>query len=188
MARARSWQLTGTKSSAAVRCLVAILASCLPCGAESGQPILSVCEALQGLSQYAGKVVIVIGRLDFTPRGSWLDLDCPKQLTIGSYVWNDSVAISNLDLIGGLPPAKPAHFSWPKYLLNLKWNQLLAASQARAGGDHWVAIYGRLEAHVPLRTVPGSDGKPRGDGYGYAHSDPAQLIAGVGSVIDLPAR
>jgi hypothetical protein len=179
--------LGGMAADVAARCILALFVIALTCSAEEGQPVLTVCEALQGLPRYVGKVVIVIGRLDYTPRGMWLDLDCSEKLTTGSYVWSTSIATSNFDLSTGPPPTKPDGFRWPKAVLNSKLRGLLATSTPR-GDDHWVAVYGRLDAHLPLRTMLGIDGRMRADGFGYAHSDPAQLVAGKNSVVDMPVR
>lgn len=40
--------------------------------AAESVPVLTVCEALNGLDKYDGGIVIVVGREGYTDEGSWL--------------------------------------------------------------------------------------------------------------------
>ncbi len=68
--------------------LLAIL-SCALCGSSLGQPpaapsealpVITVCEALEDLSRYNGKSVVIVGRSSYTNEGSWLTEDCKHKI------------------------------------------------------------------------------------------------------------
>lgn len=148
------------------------------------QPIavITVCEALKNLSLYNGKPIVIVGRLGGTFEGSWLSENCDSSLITDGYTWSNIISTSYLRSETEPPPPLPQNFKWDKELLQSKLKQLQATTRLRDAktleySDKWVAIFGRFEARLPLRTAVAGDGKPRGYGFGHLNAAPAQLIS-----------
>src|SRR5271165_2669884 len=60
-------------------------------------PVLTVCEALHGLTEYTGKFVIVVGRAFYTFEGFFLNEDCGHdgKTTVQGQKWLSMIAIGS---------------------------------------------------------------------------------------------
>ena len=159
-----------------IRAALAITLAALPgfvLGQPSDIPVVTVCEVMKELPAYNGKTIVVVGRFGSTDEGAWLSEDCTQQLVIKGHEWSNSISLS--DTVGSTqpPPSLPKAFRWNKNMLFKKLTQVKSTTVLRVYpefhySDKWLALYGRLETHVPLETL---------DGFGHLNGSPAQLIS-----------
>ncbi len=149
-----------------------------------GIPVVTVCEALQDLSGYNGKSIIVVGRIGYTREGTWLSEDCERTVVTKGYAWANIISSEHnrSQATGKLPPELPKGFDWDKELLTNKLKEVQATTKLHDLKEYkysgqWVAIFGRFETQLPLRVGRGGDGKLMGYGFGHLGMAPAQLIS-----------
>src|ERR1035438_6845708 len=102
--------------------IVALAVSCLgaerPAAASDQQPaaipVLTVCQALRGASQYSGQTVIVVGRAFGTMEGAWLDEGCGLVLAFGDRKFPAAISTAYDADETPAPPALPKGFKWDK--------------------------------------------------------------------------
>lgn len=143
--------------------------------AANAIPILTVCEALRDPVRYGGKVVIVVGRSVGTSEGSWLDENCGlKPVAEGrTYSATISTAYAVSDFLP--PPQKPKEFKWDKSALQRALERVKSTTRLEHG-EHWSAVYGRLET-APTHEIKLGNGRVGTViGYGHLNAAPAQLV------------
>lgn len=147
-------------------------------GAEPPLRPVTVCDVLQDLSAYEGKVVAVVGRFSARQTGRWLgEQKCGHKLMIGDQEWPNAFWLV-YDPAGA--PKPPAVLSVDAALLAQKLRDVklgTALTRFRFGSpdyDNWALVYGRIETRKDLVTV--TAGGPRKNGFGYGESSPARLV------------
>ena len=135
------------------------------------QSPLTVCDVLQSLDKYRGRIVEVRGEYD----GGELRASCPPLKTEG-YIWISAIQLE-------LPQNSIVKEENPT-----QWTYDLSANQAavdrglamqRAGGAGTVVmatVAGRLDAREPLMVVTAPGREPTPIGYGHLGIYPARLI------------
>jgi hypothetical protein len=160
-------------------------------GSTSGQatttskptiPVLTVCEALNNLSQHNGKVVVVVGKLVGTEEGSWLSEDCNEKIVTDGFTWQNIISLSYSRSEVEPPPRVPKEFNWDLTLLLKKLKQVQRTTRLEVlkqynYTDKWFAVFGRFETRLPLQVALGGGGKLFGYGFGHLNAAPAQLIS-----------
>jgi len=148
------------------------------------QPV-TVCEVLQDLSAYDGKMAAVVGRFSSRETGRWLgEQKCDHKLVTGDQEWPNSfwVAYDPADA-----PKPPAVLAVDATLLAQKLRTVkvgTSLTKFRFGSsdyDNWAVVYGRIETRKDLVTMTGS-GK-RKNGFGYGESSPARLVCHGDAVV-----
>jgi hypothetical protein len=146
-------------------------------------PVVTVCETLNNLSLYNGKSIILIGRFVATSEGSWIsDDDCEPKITTKGYVWDSIISVGYSISGPNSPPSLPANFKWDERLLLSKLKELNDYKRYRIYDTYvhsFIAIFGRLNARLPLKTFKDSRGILNGDGFGHENGAPAQIISNV---------
>jgi hypothetical protein len=185
--------------------LLALLALLLtfPCNCALGQtesastdriPVLTVCEALQDLSAYNNKSLIVIGRFVKTSEGTWITDDCERKIVTDGYTWDNLIWAVYIAGVTEPPPSLPANFHWDNELLMKK---AVTSKDYNKYPDHkgWIAMFGRLEAKIPPEAYKNFTGEIRGRGFGHLGGAIAQFISqgsdcvySLEEPIPLPAR
>jgi hypothetical protein len=155
---------------------------------EAAEPALqpvTVCEVLQDLSAYDGKVVAVVGRFSSRQVGRWLgQQQCAHKLMIGGQEWPHAfwVAYDPADA-----PKPPAVLTVDAALLAQKLRAVkLGTSLTKfpfgsPDYDNWAVVYGRIETRKDLLTVTASG--TRKNGFGYGESSPARLVCHGDAVV-----
>ena len=146
-------------------------------------PVLTVCEALNNLSQHNGKVVVVVGKLVGTEEGSWLREDCDEKIVTDGYTWENIISLAYVRSAVEPPPRVPKDFDWDLTLLLKKLKQVRRTTRLQVlkqynYTDRWFAVFGRFETRLPLQVALGGGDKLFGYGFGHLNAAPAQLIAG----------
>jgi hypothetical protein len=156
----------------------------LPAGEPPLQPV-TVCEALQNLAAYDGKVVALVGRFSSRQTGRWLgEQKCGQKLVTGDHAWPNAFWVS---YDPAAAPKPPPVLAVDGVLLAQKLRQVKAATsltEFRFGSsdyDSWAVIYGRIETRKQLIEV--TPGGSRLLGFGYMESSPAQLACHGEAVI-----
>ena len=168
---------------------LAILILTLVCPfAEAGEPALrpvTVCEVLQDLSAYDGKVVAVVGRFSARQTGRWLgEQKCGHKLVSGDQEWPNAfwVTYDPEDA-----PKPPAVLAVDATILAQKLRAVKVGTSltnlpfGSTDYDNWAVVYGRIETRKDLVTVT-ADG-PRKNGFGYGQSSPARLVCHGDAVV-----
>jgi hypothetical protein len=139
-------------------------------------PVLTVCEALQNLSAYNNKSIIVIGQIVATDEGGWITEDCERNIVTDGYTWGN--AISTLYMVGSMapPPPLPKNYRWDDELLLRKAMNTRNYKNSRDLGG-WAAMFGRLETRIPPRVIKYPNGTIGGLGFGHLGTAIAQLIS-----------
>jgi len=147
-------------------------------GAEPRLQPVTVCEVLQNLTAYDGKVVAVVGRFSFRQAGRWLgEQKCAQKLVSGDQEWPNAFWIA-YDPANA--PKPPAVLAVDATLLAQKLREVklgTALSKLPFGStdyDNWALVYGRVETRKDLViTTPTG---PRKNGFGFGESSPARLV------------
>ncbi len=141
------------------------------------QPV-TVCEVLQDLSAYDGKVVAVVGRFSYRQKGRWLgEQRCRQKLVIGDQEWPNALWVVYDPAAAAKPPAVLAVDA---ALLAQKLRAVkLGTSLTRfpfgsEDYDNWAVVYGRIETRKDLVTV--TPAGTRKNGFGYGESSPARMV------------
>ena len=148
---------------------------------EGGEPALrplTVCDVMQDLSAYDGKVVAVVGRFSSRQTGRWLgEQKCGQKLVTGDQEWPNAFWVVYDPAAAAKPPAVLAVDAaiLAQKLRAVKLGTSL--TKLRFGSedyDNWALIYGRVETRKDLVTVTPSG--TRKNGFGYGESSPARLV------------
>ncbi|HVW09975.1 MAG TPA: hypothetical protein VHC90_15405 [Bryobacteraceae bacterium] len=124
--------------------------------ADEVPPVLTVCEALSDMQKYEGKSVIIVGRSVSTDEGWWLDEECGLRVVNGGHVFGPSISVGYVGSQFSPPPATPARFRWDMRLLEQKLAQVRRSTKLpNREHDRWLAVFGRLEMHLPRELRPG---------------------------------
>ncbi|HLY15656.1 MAG TPA: hypothetical protein VKR61_00460 [Bryobacteraceae bacterium] len=158
--------------------LLSILCGTLLHAAEPRLQPVTVCEVLQDLAAYDGKVVAIVGRFSFRQSGRWLgEQKCAKKLVTGDQEWPNAFWIAYEP---STAPKPPAVLTVDAALLAQKLREVKLAtslSRLRFGStdyDNWALVYGRVETRKDLLlTTPGGTRK---NGFGVGNSSPARLV------------
>jgi len=164
-----------------VRVFVTVLTlSCCPFLRAADPPLqpVTVCEVMQDLSAYDGKVVAVVGRYSYRQAGRWLgELKCPRKLMIGEQEWPNAFWIA---YDATTAPKPPAVLAVDSALLTQKLREVRARTVltkfpfGSSDYDGWAVVYGRVETRKDL--VVASPGGTRKNGFGVGESSPARLV------------
>lgn len=168
---------------------LAILLLSLVCPlAQAAEPALepvSVCDVLQNLSAYDGKVVAVVGRFSSRQTGRWLgEQRCAHKFVTGDQEWPNAfwVAYDPADA-----PKPPAVLAVNATLLAQKLRQVKLGTEltklpfGAADYDAWAVVYGRVETRKDLVAV--TPAGARRNGFGYGESSPARLVCHGDAVV-----
>jgi hypothetical protein len=146
-------------------------------------PVLTVCEALSGLAQYNGKIIIVVGREAYSDEGSWLGQECGGVVVTEGFKWADVIWTSYIRNQVDPAPELTAGFQWEENALRKKLATVRKTTRLRRYrgklslyNDRWMVIFGRLETRMPLPVVTYPNGSRRGIGFGHLGDAPAQLV------------
>jgi hypothetical protein len=165
--------------------LMALLSATLLYGGEPALQPVTVCEVLQDLSAYDGKVVAIVGRFSFRHNGRWLDeQNCDRKLVIGEQEWPNAFWVA---YDPASAPKPPAVLAVDGVLLAQKLGAVKRATRLtkfRFGStdyDSWAVVYGRVETRKDLVEVTASG--TRKNGFGYGESSPARLVCHGDAVV-----
>ncbi|HEY4364856.1 MAG TPA: hypothetical protein VGN17_28085 [Bryobacteraceae bacterium] len=149
-------------------------------------PVLTLCEALSNLSKFDGKQVIVVGRLSSTFEGAWLAEDCGLKIVNADREFPPVISLAYAVGEVAPPPSLPDGFKWDKALLRQKLDLVRRTTRLRRRDhDHWYAVAGRLETHLPQDIKLGNGRIAQFTGFGHLNGSPAQMIASSGGSIKL---
>jgi len=156
--------------------------------AGGGDPALqpvTVCEVLQDLAAYDGKVVAVVGRFSSRQAGRWLgEQKCAHKFVTGGQQWPNAFWVEYDPATAPKPPevlvvnAVLLAQKVRKVKLDTSLTQLPFGSQDY---DNWAVVYGRVETRKDLITV--TTAGPRRNGFGYGESSPARLVCHGDAVV-----
>ena len=165
--------------------MVALLSAGLLYGGEPALQPVTVCEVLQDLSAYDGKVVAMVGRFSSRQNGRWLgEQSCNRKLVIGEQEWPNSFWVA---YDSSSAPKPPAVLAVDGVLLAEKLRAVKLATSLtkfRFGStdyDSWAVVYGRVETRKDLVAV--TAGGTRRNGFGYGESSPARLVCHGDAVV-----
>jgi hypothetical protein len=154
-------------------------------GAEPALEPVTVCEVLQNLAAYDGKVVAVVGRFSFRQAGRWLgEQKCAHQFVTGGQEWPNAFWMAYDPENAPKPPAVLAVNST---LLARKLREVqlgTALTKLPFGSkdyDAWAVVFGRVETRNDL--VVSTAGGTRRNGFGYGESSPARLVCHGDAVV-----
>jgi len=154
-------------------------------GAEPALQPVTVCEVLQGLSAYDGKVVAVVGRFSSRQTGRWLgEQKCDRKLVAGGQEWPNAFWVTYDPAAAPEPPtvlAVDATLLAQKLRAVKLGTSLTKLPFGSPDYDNWAVVYGRVETRKDLVTVTGSG--TRKNGFGYGESSPARLICHGDAVV-----
>jgi len=170
-----------------VRLAILLLTLVCPCieGAEPALQPVTVCEVLQDLPAWDGKVVAVVGRFSYRQAGRWLgEQKCAQKFVTGDREWPNAFWVAYDPATAPKPPevlAVDAALLAQK-LRAVKLGTSLTKFRFGSGDyDNWAVVYGRIETRKDLVTVT-ADG-PRKNGFGYGESSPARLVCHGDAVV-----
>jgi hypothetical protein len=154
-------------------------------GAEPALQPVTVCEVLQDLQAYDGKVVAVVGRFSSRQTGRWLgEQKCGHKFVTGDQEWPNAFWVTYDPATAPKPPAVLA-VNAP--LLAEKVREVKMGTSltklpfGSADYDSWAVVYGRVETRKDLVTAT-ADGA-RKNGFGYGESSPARLVCHGDAVV-----
>lgn len=183
----RCWRLT--------LCSALLLPSAciLTAASDDAPPILTVCEALSELQRYEGRSIIVVGRFSSTDEGSWLDEECALKVVREEREFPTVISIAYAAFEFADPPQKPRGFRWDKRLLQQKLDQVTRTTHLQVHkdlnySDQWLAVFGRLETHLPRQVKTDDSRYAYTNGFGHLSGAPAQLIAPANGYLALKAK
>jgi hypothetical protein len=154
-------------------------------GAEPAIQPVTVCEVLQDLPAYDGKVAAVVGRFSSRQAGRWLgEQKCAHKFAVGDQEWPNAfwVTYDPQDA-----PKPPAVLAVDAALLAQKLRDVkLGTSLTKlpfgsTDYDNWAVVYGRIETRKDLVTLTVNG--PRKNGFGYGESSPARLVCHGDAVV-----
>jgi hypothetical protein len=155
-------------------------------------PVLTVCEILHDVGRYDGKSVIVVGRSVGTMEGSWLDEECAPRMFVNGRFWKPNISTAYVASWFTPPPPKPSGFKWDRRAIQAKVEIVRKTTNLRGyedkSSDHWLAVFGRLEAGLPHQIALGEGRTGLADGFGHLNGSPAQLISPRDGFLQLKAR
>jgi hypothetical protein len=155
-----------------------------PAEQPAAVPVLTVCQALRGASQYSGQTVIVVGRAVDAAQGGWLDEGCGLVLTFGDRKFPAAISTAYDADETPPPPALPKNFKWDKRAIERALAEVQTTSHLEAKA-YWCAVYGRLEVN-PVRQIDLGNGRTvQTVGYGGAA---AQLVSPADGVLRLKGK
>lgn len=165
--------------------MLAVLSAGLLLAEESTLQPVTVCEVLQDLSAYDGKVVAMVGRFSFRQNGRWLgEQNCGRKLIVGGQEWPNAFWVAYEPASA---PKPPAVLAVDGVLLAQKLRAVKLATSLtkfRFGNtdyDSWAVVYGRVETRKDLVAV--TAGGTRKNGFGYGESSPARLVCHGDAVV-----
>ena len=142
---------------------------------------LTVCEVLHDVGRYDGKSVVIVGRSVGTMEGSWLDEECAPQMFVNGRFWKPNISTAYAVSWFAPPPPKPRGFKWDRRAIQAKLEAVQRTTGLRVyedkSSDHWLAVFGRLEARLPHQFPLGDGRTGLADGFGHLNGSPAQLIS-----------
>jgi hypothetical protein len=148
---------------------------------------VTVCDVMQDLTAYDGKVVAVVGRFSFRQAGGWVGAQkCPQKLVTGGQEWPNAFWVT---YDPATAPKPPAVLAVDGALLAEKLREVKAGTAltklpfGSTDYDSWAVIYGRVETRKDL-LVETPNG-PRKNGFGYGESSPARLVCHGDAVVVL---
>lgn len=154
-------------------------------GAEPALQPVTVCEVMQDLSAYDGKVVAVVGRFSSRQTGRWLgEQKCGFKLVTGDQEWPNAFWVVYDPAAAPKPPAVLAVNAavLAQKLRSVKLGTSLTKLPFGSGDyDNWAVVYGRVETRKDLVTVTPSG--TRKNGFGYGESSPARLVCHGDAVV-----
>ena len=157
--------------------LLPLLVSPLIGGEPALRPV-TVCEVLQDLAEYDGKVVAVVGRFSYRQAGRWLgEQKCEHKFTAGDQEWPNSFWVVFDPAAAAAPPAVlavDAALLAQKLRAIKLGTSLTKLPFGSEDYDNWALVYGRVETRKDLVTV--TPGGTRKNGFGYGDSSPARLV------------
>jgi hypothetical protein len=153
--------------------------------AEAALQPVTVCEVLQDLSAYDGKVVAVVGRFSSRQAGRWLgEQKCGHKLVAGGQEWPSALWVAYDPSTAPEPPTVLA-VDAPLLAQKLRAVKLGTSLTKLPFGspdyDNWAVVYGRVETRKDLVTV--TEGGTRKNGFGYGESSPARLVCHGDAVV-----
>jgi len=170
-----------------VRLAILLLTLVCPLTAGADPPLrpVTVCEVLQDLSAYDGKVVAVIGRFSYRQAGRWLgEQTCPHKFVSGGLEWPNAFWVTYDPEDAPQPPAVLA-VDAPILAQKLRTVKLGTAPTKLPFGstdyDNWAVVYGRVETRKDL--VVATAGGARKNGFGFGESSPARLVCHGDAVV-----
>jgi hypothetical protein len=150
-------------------------------------PVLTVCQALRGASQYSGQTVIVVGRAVDAVEGGWLDEGCGLVLAFGDRKFPAAISSAYDADETAAPPALPKGFKWDKRVIDRALAEVQTTSHLQAK-TYWCAAYGRLEVN-PVRQIDLGNGRSvQTVGYGHGGGAAAQLVGPADGVLRLKGK
>jgi hypothetical protein len=154
-------------------------------GAEPALQPVTVCEVMQDLQAYDGKVVAVVGRFSSRQAGHWLgEQNCGRKLIAGDREWPNAFWVAYDPVDAPKPPAVLAVDAplLAKKLREVKLGTALTKLPfASPDYDNWAVVYGRVETRKDLVTATASG--TRRNGFGYGESSPARLVCHGDAVV-----
>ena len=154
-------------------------------GAEPPLHPVTVCEVLQDLASYDGKVVAVVGRYSLRETGRWLgEQKCAHKFVTGDQEWPNALWVTYDPATAPKPPdvlAVSATALAEKVREVKQGTSLTRLPFGSTDYDNWAVIYGRIETRKDLLTVTANG--PRRNGFGYGASSPASLVCHGDAVV-----
>jgi hypothetical protein len=168
---------------------LAILLLTLVCplveGAEPALQPVTVCEVLQDLAAYDGKVAAVVGRFSYRQAGRWLgEQKCDHKFVTGDQEWPNAFWVTYDPQDAPKPPAVLAvnSLQLAQKLHAVKLGTSLTNLRFGSGDyDSWALVYGRIETRKDLVTA--TTNGTRKNGFGYGESSPARLVCHGDAVV-----
>lgn len=154
---------------------------------DAAVPVLTVCQALRGASQYSGQTVIVVGRAVDATEDSWLDEGCGLVLTFEDRKFPAAILTSYDPDETPPPPALPKGFKWDRRAIERALAEVENTSHIQAK-TYWCALYGRLEVNPVHKMDLGSGRSAQSVGYGHGGGAAAQLVAPADGVLRLKGK
>lgn len=168
---------------------LAILLLTLVCplieGAEPALQPVTVCEVLQDLQAYDGKVVAVVGRFSSRPAGRWLgEQKCAHKFVAGDQEWPNAFWVTYDPATAPKPPAVLA-VNAPLLAEKVREVKMGTSLTKLPFGstdyDSWAVVYGRVETRKDLVTATANGA--RKNGFGYGESSPARIVCHGDAVV-----
>jgi hypothetical protein len=154
-------------------------------GAEPALQPVTVCEVLQDLSAYDGKVIAVVGRFSYRQNGRWLgEQKCAHKFVTGDQEWPNAFWVTYDPADAPKPPAVLAVNGTLLAQKMLEVKRDTSLTKLPFGGtdyDAWAVVYGRVETRRDLITATAAG--PRRNGFGYGDSSPARLVCHGDAVV-----
>lgn len=155
---------------------IGLIAGYALCAPEAHVEPVRVCEVLQNLSSYSGKVVAVVGRYSFRRTGRFISESiCGHKTVTGGFTWPNVMRISFDEKNGPRPPERMEIDPRTVYQKLAQIEQHTALAKIRFGTpdyDRWAVVYGRIEPSPALSASP----PPIQSGDGEFEPAPVHLI------------